>query len=407
MPGASPLILVVDGDEPFRVSVLEVLADVGYGGVGVSTAAEALALARQRRPSAVTVDMALSDGPGFELARRLREDPITRTIPIVLLSAHVAWLPEVDKPRFAAMLPKPLEMAALLAVLEDLCGQALWHSSVPPHVAVEPPAPVVRTSTVDPLPVAPVHPPLPPAPRGRPPEEVYPVCLALLEALLARSAAHGWANRVRTEMGTWPRAFRDPVHPLWLPFDQSSFLGLRLDEAHGCRVTAAQEPWVNSVLHELQYYAGESRRLAHLGQSHVPLDAPGLPSYLPAWACVACRQQYLSHADVRRVAASRWARQVVREWMASLQAASLSPEEARDLLDPGFHPTSDAGCTQVVATVTLAAEASRIPFYPTESSGGAGFQASRCPQCRHRADGWVARYWQAPPGGPLVFRPME
>jgi CheY-like chemotaxis protein len=89
-----------------------------------ATPTEGLALARTRRPALVLLDIHLPEMDGWAVLRVLREDPLTRDIPVVAVSAQA--MPE-DLARglaagFADYLTKPLELRRLLALLDDQPG---------------------------------------------------------------------------------------------------------------------------------------------------------------------------------------------------------------------------------------------------------------------------------------------
>jgi signal transduction histidine kinase/CheY-like chemotaxis protein len=85
-----------------------------------------LELAREHRPALVLLDLHLPDMPGEEVLRRLREDPATASTPVVIVSAdatpgHVQRLLTAGA---SAYVTKPVDVRDLLAVLDDLLGEA-------------------------------------------------------------------------------------------------------------------------------------------------------------------------------------------------------------------------------------------------------------------------------------------
>jgi PAS domain S-box-containing protein len=82
----------------------------------------ALDLAREHRPDLVLLDVHLPDIDGDEVLRRLREDPVTRDIPVVVLSAE-ANPPKIKRFLDAGALTyltKPLDAAQLLDLIEEV-----------------------------------------------------------------------------------------------------------------------------------------------------------------------------------------------------------------------------------------------------------------------------------------------
>jgi two-component system cell cycle response regulator DivK len=80
-------ILVVEDDERnmrFASDVLEVL---GYAVLKAGDATTGLALARERRPDLILMDVGLPGMPGDEAVRRLKADAELSAIPVVILTA--------------------------------------------------------------------------------------------------------------------------------------------------------------------------------------------------------------------------------------------------------------------------------------------------------------------------------
>lgn len=86
MPSTSQTILAVDDNDAIRYSVARRLRDAGFQVIEAATGAEALRLAREE-PVLITLDINLPDIDGFEVCRRLKNDPATREIPVLHLSA--------------------------------------------------------------------------------------------------------------------------------------------------------------------------------------------------------------------------------------------------------------------------------------------------------------------------------
>ncbi len=80
-------ILVVDDMLLSRMVLRVRLASACYQTLHASTGAEALELARAERPDLIVMECALPDATGPEICARLRADPKTAHIPIILFSA--------------------------------------------------------------------------------------------------------------------------------------------------------------------------------------------------------------------------------------------------------------------------------------------------------------------------------
>jgi signal transduction histidine kinase/CheY-like chemotaxis protein len=80
-----PLILVIDDEIPAR-ELLASYLDPDYQIVMAESGAEALQKARQLRPDAITLDVLMPGGDGFETLVALRRSPETAKIPIIIVS---------------------------------------------------------------------------------------------------------------------------------------------------------------------------------------------------------------------------------------------------------------------------------------------------------------------------------
>ena len=80
-------VLVVD-DDPVIVNLLQVNFEIeGYDVLAATGGEAGLAQARLGHPDVIVLDVMMPGIDGLEVARRLREDPDTASIPIILLSA--------------------------------------------------------------------------------------------------------------------------------------------------------------------------------------------------------------------------------------------------------------------------------------------------------------------------------
>ena len=84
MPGT---VLVVD-DDPVIQKLLQVNFEMeGYSVITASDGVEGLETARRELPDAIVLDVMMPKMDGLEVARTLKADESTRSIPILLLSA--------------------------------------------------------------------------------------------------------------------------------------------------------------------------------------------------------------------------------------------------------------------------------------------------------------------------------
>jgi len=80
-------ILVVEDNERNLKLVRDVLLFAGYEVISARSAEQGVALARERVPDLVLMDMQLPAMDGTEALRILRADPLTREIPVVAVTA--------------------------------------------------------------------------------------------------------------------------------------------------------------------------------------------------------------------------------------------------------------------------------------------------------------------------------
>ncbi|MCB6178351.1 diguanylate cyclase [Rhodobacter sp. Har01] len=80
-------ILIVDDTATNRIVYKVKLSDAFYEPLLASDGESGLRLAREETPDLVLLDLALPDIDGTEVLRRLKADPMTRSIPVIALSA--------------------------------------------------------------------------------------------------------------------------------------------------------------------------------------------------------------------------------------------------------------------------------------------------------------------------------
>ncbi|MEK9776255.1 MAG: response regulator, partial [Quisquiliibacterium sp.] len=85
-----------------------------------------IALARDQRPEAIILDMNLPDMHGLEVKEALANNPETRDIPVIALSAN-AFSTDIEqalKAGFTSYLTKPIKLSKLLETLEQVRASA-------------------------------------------------------------------------------------------------------------------------------------------------------------------------------------------------------------------------------------------------------------------------------------------
>ena len=104
------------------------LASLGYSVVEAGDGVEALAVVEQNSVTAILMDVLMPRMDGFEVCRRVKDDPATAHIPVVLVTSltghvHRRQGMEVGADEFVT---KPVVVADLLSVLERVLPDG-WH----------------------------------------------------------------------------------------------------------------------------------------------------------------------------------------------------------------------------------------------------------------------------------------
>jgi Response regulator containing a CheY-like receiver domain and an HD-GYP domain len=79
-------ILIADDNQAMREAIIRFVEAEGYTALAARNGREALALALEKQPDLVLLDVTMPDIDGFEVCRRLKDDPRTALIPITMLT---------------------------------------------------------------------------------------------------------------------------------------------------------------------------------------------------------------------------------------------------------------------------------------------------------------------------------
>ncbi|MBA3652456.1 MAG: response regulator, partial [Chthoniobacterales bacterium] len=118
-----PFVLIVEDDATFAGILLDLAHGAGLKGVISSSGSGTVAMVRKMRPSAITLDLGLSDIDGFVLLDLLNHDPETAGIPVHVISgaeqaAHALTIGA------AGVTEKPAEGAVLAKLFEGIAESA-------------------------------------------------------------------------------------------------------------------------------------------------------------------------------------------------------------------------------------------------------------------------------------------
>jgi two-component system cell cycle response regulator DivK len=114
-------ILVVEDQEDNRQILRDLLGSVGYELTEAENGEEAIAAVARRRPDLILMDIQLPVMDGYEATRRIKADPATKSIPIIVVTSY-ALSGDEGKARAAgcdAYVTKPYSPRQLLAKVRE------------------------------------------------------------------------------------------------------------------------------------------------------------------------------------------------------------------------------------------------------------------------------------------------
>ena len=125
--GPRQTVLIVDDIAANRTMLVDILAPLGFAILEASNGQAGLALAQERHPNLIVLDMRMPVMDGLEATRRLRQIPDLQATPIVAVSASAS---EADQAKSLAVgadsfVPKPIDLDVLLPEIGRLL-QLTW-----------------------------------------------------------------------------------------------------------------------------------------------------------------------------------------------------------------------------------------------------------------------------------------
>jgi CheY-like chemotaxis protein len=110
------VLLIVEDDVHYARLIRDLSRDKGFKVLHAVTGAEALALAREFRPTAISLDVFLPDMLGWSVLNHLKQDPSTRHIPVQMLTSDEDWHHGLSRGAFA-FVTKPTTTEGLNAAI--------------------------------------------------------------------------------------------------------------------------------------------------------------------------------------------------------------------------------------------------------------------------------------------------
>jgi twitching motility two-component system response regulator PilG len=123
-------VLVVDDSPTIRKILGLTLEREGYKVIAEANGESALKRLQEVVPRVVLLDIAMPDLDGYEVCKRIKQDPRTSAVPVIMLSGKGAFFDKVKGHLAGATeyLTKPFETPAVLAVVSTHC-----HASAEVH----------------------------------------------------------------------------------------------------------------------------------------------------------------------------------------------------------------------------------------------------------------------------------
>jgi DNA-binding response OmpR family regulator len=121
-----PKKLLIVEDDPDTVEMLRVaLTAANYTVNTALTGPEALSKAHDSPPDLVLLDLILPEMNGFDVCERLRRDPVTESVPIIIVTALPGELPRLAGKEAGAnaYIRKPFEVQELVSRVGQLLAQ--------------------------------------------------------------------------------------------------------------------------------------------------------------------------------------------------------------------------------------------------------------------------------------------
>jgi len=118
-----PIILIVDDEEDVLLMLEKRLTSEGYSVITTTKGTNAIALAKSQHPDIIILDVVMPGMDGGEVAAKLKEHPLTRSIPVIFLTALLTKTEEYEGDHTVSSnitFSKPFDTEELLAKIKEL-----------------------------------------------------------------------------------------------------------------------------------------------------------------------------------------------------------------------------------------------------------------------------------------------
>lgn len=122
---AGPVVLVVDDEAGVRELVSKILRRAGFRPLATDDGEGVVELALEHRPALIILDIMLPQVDGYTTVVRLRGDPLTRHIPVIMITGRTEpWFPLLSADMgVVAHLQKPFSPDQLLEAVRAALSQ--------------------------------------------------------------------------------------------------------------------------------------------------------------------------------------------------------------------------------------------------------------------------------------------
>jgi CheY-like chemotaxis protein len=123
-------ILVVDDDVDFVEATTTLLEAKGFDVVSAANGEDGYTMAKAEKPHVMLLDVMMAhDSEGFDVARKLKEDPATKGIPVIMITGirkskalPFSFEPDEDWLPVKVVLEKPVKPDDLLKTVNEAVG---------------------------------------------------------------------------------------------------------------------------------------------------------------------------------------------------------------------------------------------------------------------------------------------
>jgi len=119
-------VLIVDDDARIVELLERYIESLGHTAVSAMEGDKVTTVARQHNPALIILDFIMPDASGAEILLRLRNNPGTKTTPVIFLSGipQDRLKSNMKNARLVKFLEKPIDFAKLKEHIEEILGKS-------------------------------------------------------------------------------------------------------------------------------------------------------------------------------------------------------------------------------------------------------------------------------------------